>query len=403
MKKKMKKREINKISVKRLVIIFFALNIGFFLIMLLASTIPYSVIEDRVEEAKEIVMEEGDYPQYCYSSPGAKVNNSTDAHMLQYLKPLSNNIFKIAVVEHYPRYWYGHQAFLRTLFVFFDWGMIRYINMFLFYGAAVLFLCTLKEKLGALMTIFTFAAFVSSYFTVLPMAVSSLGAPMIIFMSCTLLLKRYGIWEEEQYACFFLTVGAVFNCFVGLNIPLLSMGLPMLYYFYMKIKEKKGNLKENLIQLIKFGALWGVGYGGTWVFKWILASVVLKTNIISNAANQAVYRMGGDVKEPVNLLRVFSWNIWIMFKPLLGLWIVLAILWFLLFCFFRKKTEEILSFIPIVLIGASPYVWYLILANHSQLHYWSTFRLQILTVIALLVFWSSSIDWKKVKEKIRKN
>lgn len=399
----MKKKEINKISVKKLIIIFFALNIGFFLIMLLASTIPYSVIEDRVEEAKEIVREEGDYPQYCYSSPGAKLNNFTDAHMLQYLKPLSNNIFKIAVVEHYPRYWYGHQAILRTLFVFFDWGMIRYINMFLYYGITLLFFFYLKEKLGVLITIVTFIAVVSSYFSVLPMAVSSLKAPVFIFTSCILLLKHYEKWKEEQYACFFLTIGAAFNCFIGLDNPLLSVGLPLLYYFYMKMREQKGSLKENLVQLIKFGALWGIGYGGTWVFKWILASAVLKRNIISDAANQAVYRMGGNVKEPVNLLRVFSWNIWIMFKPLLGLWIVLAILWFLLFCFFRKKTKEILSFIPIVLIGASPYVWYLILANHSQVHYWTTFRLQILTVIALLVFWSSSIDWKKVKEKIRKN
>ena len=37
-----------------------------------------------------------------------------------------------------------------------------------------------------------------------------------------------------------------------------------------------------------------------------------------------------------------------------------------------------------LIIGLMPYVWYFLLANHSYLHWWFTYRLQAITVVCLL-------------------
>jgi hypothetical protein len=38
-----------------------------------------------------------------------------------------------------------------------------------------------------------------------------------------------------------------------------------------------------------------------------------------------------------------------------------------------------------VIISVMPYVWYCVLANHSYLHWWFTYRLQMVTVVSLLM------------------
>ena len=51
-----------------------------------------------------------------------------------------------------------------------------------------------------------------------------------------------------------------------------------------------------------------------------------------------------------------------------------------------------LNSIYILLLIGYPYIWYTVLAGHSQVHYWFTYRLQIIAVFSLLSFLSYIIS-----------
>ena len=65
--------------------------------------------------------------------------------------------------------------------------------------------------------------------------------------------------------------------------------------------------------------------------------------------------------------------------------------------FIRKDLNEIIKIAPILLIGLMPFIWYMILKNHSQIHCWFTYRNLSITVYVILVFIGYSIDSKKTK------
>jgi len=48
-----------------------------------------------------------------------------------------------------------------------------------------------------------------------------------------------------------------------------------------------------------------------------------------------------------------------------------------------------------LLVGLAPYLWYLVLSNHSYVHWWFTYRLQAITVMCLFFMLTDSF----VKEK----
>ena len=61
---------------------------------------------------------------------------------------------------------------------------------------------------------------------------------------------------------------------------------------------------------------------------------------------------------------------------------VLALLIIVLFIMIWKTGKKALALLPLMLIACIPYVWYFILANHSWIHGYFTYRVQIVTLFA---------------------
>ena len=62
----------------------------------------------------------------------------------------------------------------------------------------------------------------------------------------------------------------------------------------------------------------------------------------------------------------------------------------------RKDLDEIIKVSSILLIALMPFVWYIILKNHSQMHCWFTYRNLSITVYTVLAFIGYSIDSQKL-------
>ena len=60
-----------------------------------------------------------------------------------------------------------------------------------------------------------------------------------------------------------------------------------------------------------------------------------------------------------------------------------------------RDRGRILACLPMLMVAAYPYLWYLVLANHSQIHFWYTYRAQLVTMFGLLMFGAGILRGKQ--------
>ena len=150
------------------------------------------------------------------------------------------------------------------------------------------------------------------------------------------------------------------------------------------MKSGKNSWKSNVAEVIKDSFYWVLGYGLTWFSKWFCATLILKNNIFLDAFRTILFRVDGNQEYPANRIMAIGKNIFFLMGTD-GIKILFPILSALLICFiimmwkYRAKAVELL---PLLLIACMPYVWYFVLANHSGIHGFFTYRVQMITVFA---------------------
>ena len=108
----------------------------------------------------------------------------------------------------------------------------------------------------------------------------------------------------------------------------------------------------------------------------------------------ARYRMVGNEEEPVNRLETIRKNLkawmnvqddgiitWSKVAMLIILVALVLMIWRKL-----KDLKTIGAYAPMLIIAGYPYIWYMVLANHCQVHFWFTYRAQLVTLFGLLLF-----------------
>jgi len=66
--------------------------------------------------------------------------------------------------------------------------------------------------------------------------------------------------------------------------------------------------------------------------------------------------------------------------------------------FFYKKGNLKNSFL-LLIISTLPYVWIFFVANHSWVHWWFTYRIQVVALFTLFCAIGININFQKIKEK----
>ena len=195
----------------------------------------------------------------------------------------------------------------------------------------------------------------------------------------------------------FFALGAFTVFFDFLDNPLLTLCIPMIVYS-LRLYEK-GILSFSLVVLSLIG--WIVGYGSIWAMKWILASLVLGEDVISNAMYTASVRAGvADVGETITPVTAIEKNFesigllgnFILVLSLASLLMVLVhainALRFSSFTSddrFSAYKKLVCVSVVLLIIAALPYCWYGVFSNHSSIHAeFIAWRNQLITLAALL-------------------
>lgn len=424
---------------KRILIVVLStimMGLLFWLLMVVAYTVPSSQLTSHANQSRAILKQEGVlWMQNAALAGGAHYDNYTTYHMLNIAVQSADDPFADAVSSKfyqgsdpdeglmhaiagesnaaYERYWHGYVIFLRPLLVLFNVQQIRLLCQAVFFtllAAVVVRLATRIRMGGGVLGIILTASlcllgaaqaaetlpFFSSF------AISLVASLVVISLSrrpfsCT----SSGVWSES-FVLFvtFGATGALTVFFDFLDNPILSFCIPACIYFCC-IRDRL-TLRRVIGLLAAMGLGWCFGYAALWVFKWVATAFISGDDVLGRALEQAFILTGGVEREGVEggALQAIKANI----KPLGFMKEVLfASLIGALVCvissairYLHTKDDKIktllLASAALLVIGFIPYLWYAVLSDHSIMHAGlMTYRDQIgalfpwLAIIALTV------------------
>ena len=210
----------------------------------------------------------------------------------------------------------------------------------------------------------------------------------MMLLAMLAVLKWYGPHNADKCWKLFLWIGIVTAYFDFLTYPMVGLGVPLILILMIG----GFTLKKSIIEMIKNSMSWGTGYAGMWSGKWLISYLLTGENTFSDAMEMANYRMTGELDgakssegwlmEAIyairgNLSALNNAPIWFMIAVIVVVMIVL---------FARKRYKIVITqkVIPLLLIACYPLAWYAVLANHSGIHVFMTYRELAITCFALL-------------------
>ena len=409
----MNNKRMNELSIKgkiALVVVLLILSclVGYMLLVM-AYGIPTDYMKGNMSESAGIIKTEGRYFR-TMNRENSQLDNYTDSLMLLTAShPTTENAWKGAInvsryyrsdkkpdevlvdkylgkgkgysEVQYSRYWHGYLVFLKPLIALFDYGTIRYLLMFLQIGLFALLVSkssTINKRL--IFPIIFLWIFLNPVSTMMSLQFGSVT--IITFCAMLFILCKSRKWQENLFLwnIFFMFVGIITSYMDLLTFPLITLGVPLTLWVCMYQRDK---VKGDIMNIVEKSFFWAVGYGGMWALKWLLGSIITGQNIIRNAFDTIEVRTSSSAaKEKINFVNVLYRE----FKASYQIGVVIAlIILIVIFVITLYKTRHIKvnNIIPYAIMACYPIAWYVLIQNHSYIHYWFAYRELAISVFAV--------------------
>lgn len=380
--------------------------------LLAVYALPVGRMKSHVAQSSAIFDVEKGYPELITGYAFTRLDNFTDSIMLSVAmydgeealcekamanyRKYSDELGVVKSTTHYAndvpldyyskpyeRYWHGYLLYLKPLLLFFTYGEIRILNaMFqalLLVAAAKLFLeSEIKEYLPAYGLAI---AFVNPAVTSLSLQYSSTLYVMLFSIIAWLLLLKKNRLTDKTISLLFFAAGCLVDYIDFLTYPVATLGV--LLALYINTFEKQ---RLKIRNGIKYIFLWGYGYIGMWLGKWIMGSIFLDKNLLADAWGKIAERasnseMDGNSRWEAILENLNVYNI----SPVWAL--IIAAVFAVVLCNYKmkirvaKRDTYILMLYAIVAI--IPFAWMFFASNHSWIHAWFVQRLFCLTILGI--------------------
>lgn len=411
------------LPVKMLLTLLLSIALGYFLLVA-SYLLPTKSITSHVKASVPTLQAEGQYPFLIDKNWTTVLDNYTDSLMLSKAAYRSGHPFRDALRnEHtlygdfdplenliqfanqqdessgspspYARYWHGYLILLKPLLELFTLPQLRVLNTILQIALTIIMFLSLYKKLG----LFHFLAFLGVITVINPLITGcSLQYSSIFYItmiaSLIILHRAEKIRSKHQDILLFFMIGIAAAYFDLLTYPIASLGVPLLILLASIHTDSTNSHKLSswLMPMLTDTIAWGLGYAAMWASKWALATAFTDLDVLSDAMNQAVFRLDGQITElrMTNMAAVaISINLELLLKtlvlPALGLFLIVIILSICIHRYMWKP--NITRIVTELLIAFYPIIWDGILKNHSLIHRWMTFRgMAVLTFAIFLIF-----------------
>ena len=425
------------------VITFIIIIISFNVLLLISSLFPSSLIEKNVSESAKVLLKEGNQP-FIFKYSLTTNNNYTDAIMINMCYSIDNSdpVFSymsarknykkgltteelldtqgelisyssekvdeiydpvnelnqfldsnVTTSIEYARYWHGYFVFLRILLIFFQITEIRYLLLSIFTILLIVFSILAWKKIGKINTIiFCFALMAYDYFFV-PFSLE--GAPIFILMMIACIIMLLKLDKIKNIYLYFFIIACISNFVDFLTVPLITLAMPLYIYVIYMQKNKKITLKQSIKTIGCASMIWGLGYGLTWISKWVIYDVIYKKGILTSAISQVLYRSSTSnyLREQITIFDTLSYFFMNNGVYLLIFIILLSIFLMISMTIFTKKYKikfkinknYLKEITPIIIISILPIIWYITLSNHTILHTHFVYKHMLIVLIGELI------------------
>ncbi|PHV72215.1 hypothetical protein CS063_01700 [Sporanaerobium hydrogeniformans] len=427
-------------QVCKYLLLFGITNVSLVLLLILTAQIPRSSIESNSQKSATYLDEkEALFHTVVEGQKLTTIDNYADTILLNIVYSLdvqhplesvllasyykeewqnANEAYRAAVTKHkppnqpYTRYWHGQIIFLRPLLLFLDIRGIRWINAVVMTALLSWLGVLLIKKQQKLLLGAFIIGFISVGGVMVPWCLEYIST-FILMLGVSIAALFMEDRGDEKLLPLFFTAGMLTSFFDFLTTETITLTMPLV--MVLCIRQRKGVLKDfksGFSLSIKAGALWAGAYALMWLSKWSISTLVLKTNIFKEALEQAQVRAVGDVASSLadqwigavfrNIALLVPFNFGKTYGEVILLILGAAFAMFCLLFLYKKKQQETWFLYLMMLIGLVPYIRYSVLSNHSYLHYFFTYRAQIVTVTVLLYAVLSSLDQKLLQKDFKK-
>ena len=381
-----------------------------FALLLAAFALPTEPMRENALASQDVFAREGSYPMARTLGVDAKLDNFTDSMMLVqagYQAPETTllqrtlNVYRPfphgnrgaaagvyaeslatpapAPQSNYGRYWHGYLAVLKPLLSLFTYEQLRVVNA-VWVALLGLIVAALMWRRGLRRYILPFVVTVLLFdpvATAMNMFYTQVYA--VTMLACIAILSGWN-WlraRTGRLLLLFTLTGCLTSYLDLLTCPLVSFGVPCALCLCLTETDWKGGLKLALTALI----CWGIGYGGMWAGKWVLAALLGGENIGLLEALRLRSSAAG-ASNPLGAIAVIVKRLLVHLRvPMLALALLLALVLAVLFLR-RSPLEKLksLAWLPWAAVCLLPFVWITFTQNHSYIHRWFVYRLLAICV-----------------------
>ena len=396
-------------DVTKFIKVFVLLIASYFVFAVLSCLLPDKTIKAHIAQSAPGLAEEGSYPNAIITWDQCQMDNFTDALIMNQIYNIDRKhpVRSAMIVNRsseggldwdqpglllrrvhgeelkshqYSRYWHGNTFLFRFVLLLMDFNMLRW-TLYLISGLLmVMLLCAYYPEAGTLKTMVLSFGFLVTCGFVTQFSMQFFPVLALTLIGSLLVIKRD---KSKDFGLLFFIVGSLTCYFDLLTAPLLTLGIPLAVMLSLN-KESQFDLKRNLLTIIKLILLWGLGFALTFFMKWVLASLILGQNVLADAYEVALYRM--DTED------FTRWDALSRNFKMIPLWmIIVAVAVLIVIDVVRHKRLNCKKALVYLLVGVMPLVWYLLLSNHSYIHWWFTYRLLAITITCLMLMLSDAI------------
>lgn len=384
--------------------------LGLFLIWLV-YLMPSDAIFENAANSITAFEREGNYPMLVEYDQTTKLDNFTDAWMLNiaanreaairatpleraiqqyWTRPQgSGELNQTAIFQtyfsgksqnneliKYGRYWGGFVIPLRIAMLMLNYEEIRIYNGIFQALLMNALLFMVWRRLGWRHCAAVIVAWLALEPVVLIFSLQYSACYYLGFGGALYLVAAYGgktkATPDPVFA--FTLLGMLTSYLDFLTYPIFTLGFPLLMYITGKEQDWKGKLRS----LFLLSALWSLGYVGMWAGKLLIAGIFGYPAIVRNAISAFLVRVSLDGTEPINRLSVIQMNFHMYTRKMLLMMLFPALVVFLYGA--AKALRHCqgrftpLVAVPSLLTALLPLGWYLIASEHSFIHSWYSHR-----------------------------
>ena len=397
---------------------FFCLIAAYLLFGVVACLLPEKAVHHHIVQTVERgELMWSDYPRAIINNDQAQMDNFTDALIISQVWNCSKDSLWESVMQpsratyaqvmtealamqiegnhfsnkKYGRYWHGSTFLMRFMLLFWSYNSIRLLFYILSSLLLLFTLWRIRERLSTWAAVITLLAFTLMYSYVMQFSIQFMP---VLVLSLAGILAMLDEGKDKLMACF--VIGSLTAYFDLLTTPLLTIGIPLIAWVLVHRNDEQP-LGKYLIEMLKMAALWGIAFALTWGIKWVIATLTTDANIWADAMENVATR-SGDLKD-FTRIDALTENIRMLNSKFIA---IIAIVMVVLMGF-RFRREGWKPAVLLAMLALVPYVWYFLVANHSYLHPWFTYRLQMITVMSLFAAIGCLIRWEDIKiERIGK-